>query len=267
MNTKTEETEGFCDEMSKIILPILSDKDWDATNDYVSKSRIQLFEMCNIKYKKQYIDRCIPREGSHASTVGTRFHEFAELFTNIAEKYPEDKWKSFIHPEFTQEETDMLEWYIDYEIERKQTAGEFWKPVAMEFRAINHQRKIRGIIDRVVQTSHDTIDIGEYKTTQSINKQKLMFEFGFYEVLLENIPELKGFKRTYTVINPRLKQVVSFNPSRLATIIKKINKLNDAIKNNEFKPACKYDYVFPWCNICTMEEITVYNGLTNIRSD
>jgi len=185
----------------------------------------------------------------------------------VADKYPEEKWKSFIHPDFTNEETAMLDWWIDTEIERRKTVGEYWKPLAMEYRAINHGRRIRGIIDRIVQTSEDTIDVGEYKTTQSINKSKLMFEFGFYDVLLENVPELEGFKRTYTVINPRLKQIVSFNPSRLSTIIKKINKINDAIKNNEFKPACKYDYVFDWCNICTMEEITQYNGLMNFVSD
>ena len=247
-------------------LPILSDKEWDATNDYISKSRCVLFENCGIKYKKQYIDRTIPREGSHASTVGTRFHEFAELFMAVAGEHPVEKWKSFIHPDFTDEERSMLEWWIDYETERLETAYQ-WKPLAMEYRVINHQRKIRGIIDRVLQTGESTIDIGEYKTTQSINKQKLMFEFGFYDVLLENVPELKGMKRTYTVINPRLKQVVSFNPSRLATIIKKINKLNEAIETGKFKPACVHDYVYPWCNICSMEEITMYNGITNFPSD
>jgi hypothetical protein len=249
-----------------ITLPILSDKEWDATNDYISKSRCVLFSTCEIKYKKQYIERMIPRKDSHTSTIDTRFHEFAELFMDIADNHPIEKWKSFIHPDFIPEEKVMLEYLIDKEIERRKSAYQ-WKPIAMEYRVVNHQRKIRGIIDRIDQTSEDTIDVKEYKTTQSINKQKLMFEFGFYDLLLENVPELQGFKRTYTVVNPRLGQIVSFNPSRITTIIKKINKINEAIQNNTFKPACKYDYVYPWCNICTMEEITTYNGLTNIISD
>ena len=249
-----------------IELPILSDKDWDATNDYLSKSRVTLWEFCGLKYKKQYIDRVLPREGNHASTVGTRFHEFAELFMGVAQNYPVEKWHSFIHKDFTDEEKDMLEWWIDYEIDRLDGAY-LWKPLAMEYRVINHKRKIRGIIDRILQTGETVIDIGEYKTTQKINKPKLQFEFGFYDLLLSEVPELQDFRRTYTVINPRLKQVVSFNPSRPATIIKKINNLNECIETNSFKPMCKFDYATSYCNICSMEEIAAYNNITNYRSE
>ena len=251
-----------------IELPILTDKDWDATNDYLSKSRCQLFDFCGIKYKKQYIDRTLPRDdGSHASTVGTRFHEFAELFMGVASKYPIDKWKSFIHPDFTDEEREMLEWFIDLEINRHAKNQDLWTPLAMEYRTINHGRKIRGIIDRIDQMDDQTINVIEYKTTQKINKSKLMFEFGFYDLLLMDIPELKDYKRKYTVINPRLKEVVSFNPSRLATIVKKINTLNESIANNSFKPMCKLDYATSWCNICTMEELAEYNGVQHYCSE
>lgn len=248
------------------MLPVLSDKEWDATNDYISKSRVTLFEFCGIKYKKQYIDRTLPRDGNHASTVGTRFHEFAELFMGVAPKYPVEKWKSFVHPDFTEEERDMLLWFIDLEITRRETALQ-WQPLAMEYRVINHTRKIRGIIDRVDQMTEDTIEVIEYKTTQKINKTKLMFEFGFYDLLLMDVPELQGYKRKYTVINPRLKEVVSFNPSRLATIVKKINSLNECITNNTFKPMCKLDYATSFCNICTMEELAEYNGIEHYCSD
>lgn len=254
-----------------IELPILSDKEWDATNDYISKSRCVLFKNCEIKYKKQYIDRTIPREDSHASTVGTRFHQFAELFMQVADQYPVEKWKSFIHPDFTVEEKPFYEYFIDYEIERfdlyKQKKLYQWKPIANEFRVINHNRKIRGIIDRIDQTGETSINVIEYKTSQKVSKPKLMFEFGFYDLLLDEVPELKNFTRTYTVINPRVGAVVSFNPSRLATIVKQIQKLQDAIKTGVFKPTCKREYVFDWCQICSQEEILSYNGITNYCSD
>lgn len=97
-------------------------------------------------------------------------------------------------------------------------------------------------------------------------------EFGFYDILLDCIDEVRDFKRTYTVINPRLQKVVSFNPSRKSTIFKKVQAVRDAIENDDFKPTCGLDvdtftlgYATNFCTICSLEEIAEYNGLVNYR--
>lgn len=243
-----------------ISLPIVTDEEWDSFGDAISKSRVVLFNFCPIKYKLNYIDKTLPRDGNHASTIGTRFHEFAERFMLVAKEYDVEHWKKFIHEDFTDEEVPMLEWFIDTEIERLNSEKpEFWKPLGVEVKVINKERNLRGIIDRIDLIDKNTINVIEYKTSQKIVKPKLQFEFGFYDILLDSIPELKDYNRRYTVINPRLKQIVSFNPSRRVTVLKKINILNECIETGNFLPICKSEYVTQFCNICTLEEIEAYH--------
>jgi len=222
-------------DMAKDIeLPIVTEEQWNDASDYISKSRCSTFfdnfYGCPMKYKKQYIDKILPRESNHVMSVGTRFHEFAELFMKVRDNYPVEQWESFIHPDFTEEEVDMLKWFIKFEMDRY----------------LNNN-------DNFV---NDTIEIIEYKTSRSINKQKLQFEFGFYNILVDCIDELKDFDKVFSVIYPRLQTAVSFNPSRYTTIMKKVNTINDAINNMAFDPRCNgVEYCNPFCDICTLEEI------------
>jgi len=179
---------------------------------------------------------------------------------------------SFIHPDFIEEERPMLEWTINLEIERYNKSPEFWSPIATEYQIIDYGNQLRGIIDRIDILDEDTINVIEYKTTKSINKSKLQLEFGFYDILLDSIEVLKPYKRIYTVINPRLQRVVSFNPSRKSTIQRRIDKIKNALETGEFKPLCGIDvdtfqvgYSTNFCTICTLEEIAEYNGLVNYR--
>lgn len=255
-----------------ITLPICTDQTWDDASDCISKSRVSLFEFCPVKYRKQYIEHSLPYESSHASSIGTRYHEFMELFMQVAHKYPTEQWMSFIHPDFNEEERPMLEWSIDHEIERYNETPDYFTPIAFEYRIVDHNHQLRGIIDRIDQIDENSINVIEYKTTQSINKKKLQMEFGFYDILLDSIEEVHDFKRTYTVINPRLRKIVSFNPSRKSTIFKKLQAIYDAIENDDFKPLCGLDvdtftlgYATNFCTICSLEEIARYNGLVNYR--
>jgi hypothetical protein len=93
-------------------------------------------------------------------------------------------------------------------------------------------------------------------------------EFGFYDLLLDAVPELEGYKRKYTVIYPRFQKVIELNPSRRATTEKRIKDIFDTIENDSFKPACGIDvdtmqlsYKYGYCTICTLEEIAAYNGI------
>lgn len=213
-----------------ITLPVTTDEQWDAAGDYISKSRCTLFDFCPLKYKKQYIDKSLPRESNKVMSIGTRFHEFAETFINIRESYPVDTWKDFVHPDFIDEERDMLEWFIDFETERYLNNNDNFK--------------------------YNTIEVIEYKTSAKIKKPQLQFEFGFYDILVDAIEELKDYDRVFTVIYPRLKTVVSFNPSRRTTIHKKLNNIRSAIDTMKFLPKCDgIEYATPFCDICTLEEI------------
>lgn len=258
--------------MTRIVLPDLHDETWDGANNYLSKSRLVLFKFCGIKYRKQYIDKCLPYEESHASTIGLRYHSFMELLMDVAEKYPTEQWYSFIHPDFTEEEVPFLKWSIDIEIERYKNDPEYFKPIGIEYRIVDHVNKIRGIIDRIDQLDDETINVIEYKTTVRIDKPKLQMEFGFYDMLLDSIPELKNYKRKYTIYYPRMEQIVVLNPSRRATIEKKIKAVYDAIESGEFKPNCginldtmRLEYSTNFCTLCSLEEIAQYNGLVNYK--
>lgn len=258
--------------MTSITLPVITDSEWDAASDCLSKSRLTLFKQCGIKYRKQYVEKCVPYTTSHAAEIGLRYHQFMEIFMMVAHKYPVDQWLSFIHKDFTPEEVPMLEWSIKREIERYNVAPDYFTPIAVEYRIVDIPNQLRGIIDRIDQIDESTINVLEYKSTQSINKSKLQLEFGFYDILLDSIKELEGFKRIYTVINPRLQRVVSFNPSRRSTIMKKVEEVHNAIATDNFKPACglnvdtmQLEYATNYCTLCSLEEIAQYNGLVNYR--
>ena len=121
-----------------ITLPICTDEEWDGAGNFLSKSRLSLFKFCEIKYRKQYIEKCLPYESSHASSIGLRYHQFMETFMQVAHKYPVDKWMDFIHPDFNEEERPMLEWSIQREIERYNTNPEYFTPIGFEYRIVDH---------------------------------------------------------------------------------------------------------------------------------
>ena len=256
--------------MTSITLPIFTKEEWEAASECLSKSRLTLFDFCSIKYKLQYVDKCIPYESSRASNIGTRYHEFFERFMLVGNKYDPNTWPNLIHDSFIPEEREMIEWTLNLERERLALSPEYWTPIAVEYQVIDYEHKLRGIIDRIDQLDESTINVIEYKTTQSLNKSKLQKEFGFYDILLDSIKELEGYKRVYTVINPRLKQVVRLNPSRKSTIFKRIDKIYEALESGKFEPLCGFDdgsmrfeYSTTFCSMCSLEEIAQYNGAIN----
>ncbi len=233
---------------------IISDDEWNAHSHYFSKSRCNSYKFCPVQYKKMYIDRSYISPPNYAMTLGSRFHEFAETFMQVCHRYPTKTWTSFIHPEYTDQEREMLEWFINGEISRYNTIEPVYRqPMALEYKVLNHEYQIRGIIDRMDKLDEDTLMIIEYKTGKSINKQSLQFEFGFYNLLLEN-NENFNYNFKFKVINPRLKETASFLPSRPSTILKLLDKIRS---DTEFKPRCTPKFRIN-CQICTDEELLLY---------
>ena len=239
--------------MSTITLPIISDDEWSNCSNYLSKSRVNTFELCQIKYKLQYIDKVLPYEETHATSIGTRFHEFAEVFCKECQSIPQYQWLDCITSDFTPEEVPMLEFFINNEKFRSKCG---FKPIALEHAAIDHKNKLRGVIDRIDLINENTIQIIEYKTSKSIKEKTLKLEFAFYDLLIDSIKELHGYNRTYQTIYPRLEKCIDYKPSKRQTILNRINLINNA---KVFKPLCKSDYALPWCDICTPDQIALYN--------
>lgn len=235
-------------------MQIISDDAWNAHSHYFSKSRCNSYKFCPIQYKKSYVDKTYVSPPNFAMTLGSRFHEFAETFMAICNKYPVDTWSSFIHPDYTEQEQAMLTWFINKEIDRYNNIDPVYRqPMALEHKVLNHTYNIRGIVDRIDQLDADTIHIIEYKTGKSISKSSLQFEFGFYNLLLENHEDF-NYDMKFTVINPRLQETATFNPSRPSTILNLLDKIHD---DTTFKPRCSPKYRVN-CPICTEEELLVY---------
>lgn len=239
-----------------IVLPSVTDEQWESCSNFTSKSRIGQFDMCPIKYKKQYVDKTLGYQETHATIIGSRFHEFAEAFVPLCGNYHPSKWDMFISDDFDDEEQPMLKYFLEVEKERR---AKGYIPIALEYRIVYPLYKIRGIIDRIDLIDDHTIEIVEYKTSKSISKQKLMLEFGFYSLLLDSIEELKDYDRQYIVIAPRVEKCYSFNASKKSTILGRLDKINTCIETGLWKPLCKDDYALPFCDICTLEEIAYYN--------
>ena len=236
-----------------IIPPSMVDEEWFKYNDYYSKSRIGSYDFCQLQFKKQYVDKTLKVEPNHVMSYGTRFHEFAEAFVQMAPKYPVEKWHKFVHDSYTEEEKVGLHWFIDEH-------AKIYKDInilACEYKCADHTNKLRGAIDRIDQVKDNTIRIIEYKTSASFKEKKLMFEFGFYKVLLKNQPWTKDLDFEYCVINPRIREIHHMKPSRDKTILDHIAKANESIKTGNFKPKCTNNYKMD-CDICTPEELLLY---------
>lgn len=239
---------------------------WDSCNNYISKSRLSTFSFCPLQYKKRYVDGIRDTDFNYAITVGTRFHEFADNFFDVAPLYPVENWEDFIHPDFNDNERKSLVWFINQERERLDLFNgnvDLWMPVARECRIVDDDNELRGIIDRV-DAINDLLVIVEYKTSKSIYKPALQREFGFYKVLMQADPRFRGKKLLGCVINPRLRQIEFMNPSRDTTVDKMVINLREAIATGIYKPSCT-GAKFAMCGLCSScEEANLYQEYKQI---
>lgn len=239
----------------------LNDSVWESCDNFISKSRLSTFSFCPLQFKKKYVDGIRDTDFNYAITIGSRFHQFADTFFDVAPQYPVDDWEDFIHPEFNDNEQHMLKWFISQERERLDLFNgdiDLWMPIARECKIVDATQEIRGIIDRIDKIDTDLLLVVEYKTSKSIYKPSLQKEFGFYKVLMKNDPRFKGYRVIGCVINPRLRKIEFMNPSRETTIEKQILNLRESISTGIFKPTCT-GAKFAMCGLCSScEEADLY---------
>lgn len=242
----------------------MDDATWEKYSHYHSKSRLSLYGYCPLKYRKQYIDKVVTESTNYSLAVGTRIHDTFYNFFEVARDYPISQWNDFIHPDLTDYEKSMVEWFIEAEQERLELCGndfDIWMPIVREEKFINDEYQIRGIIDRIDQINDDNFLIVEYKTSKSIYKPSLQNEFGFYSLLLQGDERFKDKTFLGCVVNPRLRKVEFMSPSRHSTIIKKLEKLNTSIETMDFNPLCT-EAKYALCNgLCSIDEANLYKNI------
>lgn len=283
----------------------MCDSEWAIANGYISKSRCTAFDFCPYQYKKSYIDG--QHITSYAMTIGSRLHHWFEIFYDHCDKVTIDEWDIFITSDYSTYERVMLERFIADEKIRFQRLNYNYAefiPRARELKVVNHNLKIRGIIDRITddrtvledyraflvdaietgscsgprqvdsyfKTIQDIVSgklnkivcIEEYKTSATVYEKSLKFEFGFYKLLLKELPEYKDAFMVGRVINPRVNTRKFIPIQQEVYVTRKIAALRKAIEDNNFPKECRDDR-FIYCGRCSIDECGLYDNCHDTR--
>lgn len=214
---------------------------------YVRKSHIESFKFCPQQFNLQYVEMRDVFE-NYAMTAGTRFHDFAEKFFDMAGYFEPELWDFFIPEEFGTYERSMAQWFLDFERSRVDLPEPFY-PAFLEYEFFDDDHLITGRIDRVDYIDEDEhlIRPVEYKTSSKIDEDSLKRQFGVYTIALEN----EGFEvDSVRLINPRLKQCVDFERPDTALSQKWIDKIREAYYDPILRmPKCSYAK-YAVCQLC-----------------
>jgi len=197
--------------------------------------------------------------------IGTRFHDFANLFFDYCDNIPLHRWEEMIPEEFIEDEKQMARWFINYERSRYQRLAEDgradeWRPIKRELRMFSEDLVLEGTVDRIDWWNKEKgeISIVEYKTGTSFNKDSITRQLAFYTLLWnESIGLGRVVRMTY--INPRLgvSKDIKIEPWFMDQSIKHIMKLRKAIREESFPRLCS-DVKFAWCRMCSPSECGIF---------
>lgn len=261
-----------------------------------SYSAISSFEACPLKFKYAYIDKIEPLRRNIEAFMGNRVHEALEklyrdkLYEKVCSleellNFYNERWKKEMSEQIfvTKEE---------YRIENYRKMGErylidyynTYKPfdegriIALEkkvFFPLNEKYWIVGIIDRIVEKD-GKYEIHDYKTSLYFPTKKEIendCQLQLYALALDYLYGIKEVELVWHFLafnkEIRLKKR-SYEGARME-LIKKIEKIEKAIKSNEFPPResslCPYCEYQPICPVFRhkykleeMEEITEEEG-------
>lgn len=224
---------------------------------------LQTYMFCPQRFKKVYIDK-IRDAPTSQMVVGTRFHNFAETFFDHCDDIAVDQWKYLVPSEFNTHEQEMVNWFVNNEMERYFKCRQLdatWQPLYREIKLRSENLLLSSIIDRVdlIPGTEDKVEIIEYKTGLSTNKTSIRRELAFYGILFEDLYGDNYQVGSYRVINPNLRTDIPFKDlSRtIPSVYKNIDKLRDAISTGIFNPVCT-DNKFAACKKCTPEEAGIF---------
>lgn len=177
-----------------------------------SHSRLACFETCPLQYKLAYIDKIDRDQQSIEAFVGSRFHEAMEKL------YKELKFKTYSLKEllaYYDEQWDK-EYTEDIMIAKKDRTAKDYKNVGKKCIEDYYKRyepftqdrvlgieqaiqidlkgdgkyQLKGYVDRIAQTTDDTYEIHDYKTSGHLPIQKYLDEdrqLALYQLGIENM--------------------------------------------------------------------------------
>jgi len=211
--------------------------------------------MCKIRF----VDN--PEESpsdSQFAALGTRFHEWANVFFDAASEVDPNQWVQLIPHSFNAEERRWAMNFIRFEQRRwrlLKAEGRLaeWFPVARELYLTSTELGIEGHIDRVdwYDRSQQLVVLVEYKCTLSMDITSLRRQLHFYKLLYEHADQPTiGKVVGIACINPRLNEIwyENVNPWSEAAVKKRLQQIRFSLANNVW-PKTKNLYVCMFCDL------------------
>lgn len=230
---------------------------WTDGVPWLRKSCLEDWSWCPYKFKHVWID------GNEAvvnrpMAVGTRFHDFADLFFDICLGVDPDEWELLVPvDELQPDEVEMWEWFARNEMERyyelrdKDRLDEFM-PIMREFKMENAGLMLESTCDRADWECKPLgmVAIVEYKTGGKINDRSLERQLAFYSMLWKDTLGI-GEVGVLRLINPRLQVVKDYELTKRAVneVNKVIGQIRDALESGEYPRKCSQNK-YPYCRVC-----------------
>lgn len=227
----------------------------------IRKSMLESYDFCPRQMYHQYIEG-VEKQANQKMLIGTRFHEFAERFFDVASTIDHDAWYELIPEEFNDEEQDMTTWFITFQRMRwmdleRQNKLDYFTPMYRELFMICDTIKLQSTLDGAewIDRQAGTVRLIEYKTGGKIDKDAAFRQLAFYAVLW-TMSGNPGTIKQLRLINPRLQVVVDaeYTDKLRDAALKRVAKLRAAIDNDDFPYKCT-DGKYAACRMCKMEEI------------
>lgn len=234
---------------------------WSGDTPWIRKSCLEDWFWCPWKFKHVWIDENYA-EPNRAMVVGTRFHEFAEIFFDYCGAIAVEDWIECVPVDTLQpDEVEMWCWFVEMEQQRYWQlldAGriEEFQPIFREFKMENPERYLESTCDRADWECKQLgmVSLIEYKTGEKINKRSLERQLAFYSILWTDTLGI-GDVTSLKLINPRMKvvQEIELKQKVVAKVLDTINLMRWAIEHNEYNRRCTQN-MYPYCRVCTPQE-------------
>lgn len=231
---------------------------------YLRKSMLEEFGFCPYRFKKVWIDGEV-KIPNQVMLVGTRFHDFAQMFFDYCHALPPHRWGEMVPKEFTVYERNMAMWFVNNERARYQRLvatgrEDEWRPIQRELYMQSDELLLAGTIDRVDwwDKSKNQVCVVEYKTGGKFNRESIIKQLIFYMLLWDKTIGL-GQVVMLRYVNPRLgiDQPIAIERWYMDSVFKEISKVRKAIAENVFPKKCS-EIKYSMCKGCTPEECGVF---------
>jgi len=226
---------------------------------YIRKSMLEAYVRCPLMAYRKFILYADEQPTlSQFAALGSRFHEFANVFFDVASEYDPRHWERLIPSSFNVEEQRWVRNFIRFERrrwEQLKASGRLdeWYPVERELHLTSSSLGIDGTIDRIdwYCREDNTVVIVEYKCTLSMDYTSLRRQLHFYKLLYEHADQPTiGTVVGIACINPRL-DVVWFeyvNPYSERAVMKWIERIRQSMRENVW-PKTQNEYVCLFCDV------------------